>query len=90
MVVAPSLETFRNQQEPICVPSQRTERLEMTTAGSAPAPLTGLRAACSIVVHLWKEVATTFGRHVEESPKRIDKIAGAMVLLWSGRSKAHL
>jgi hypothetical protein len=72
---------------------EKTEHLEMMTAGSAPASslaATGLRAACSIVVHLWKEVAATFGRHIEESLKRIDKIAGAMMLLWSGRSKAHL
>ena len=51
------------------------------SAGFVTCRLTGLRAACSIVVHLCKEVAATFGRHVEESPERIDKIAGAMVLL---------
>jgi hypothetical protein len=44
----------------------------------------------SVVVHLWKEVAPTFGRHVEEAPERVGKIAGAMVLFRSGRGKAHL
>jgi hypothetical protein len=33
----------------------------------------------SIVVHLWEKIASTFGCHVKEAPKRIDKIAGAMV-----------
>src|SRR5262252_9462742 len=42
------------------------------------------------VDHLWKEVAPTFGRHVEETPERVDKIAGAMVLFRGGRGKAHL
>src|SRR6185295_10661424 len=44
----------------------------------------------SVVIHLWKEVAPAFRRHVEKAPERIDKIAGAMVLLWSWRSKTHL
>src|SRR5262249_43281155 len=44
----------------------------------------------SIVVHLGKKGAATCGRHVEETPERVDEIAGAMVLLWSGRRKAHL
>jgi hypothetical protein len=44
----------------------------------------------SIVDHLWKEVASTFRRHVEEAPERVYKIASAMVLFRSGRRKAHL
>ena len=44
----------------------------------------------SIVVHLWEKVASTFGCHVKEAPKRINKIAGAMVLLRGGRSETHL
>jgi hypothetical protein len=47
------------------------------------------RPRASIVVHLWKEVAAAFGRHVEQTPERVDKIAGAMVLFRSGRGKAH-
>lgn len=37
VLVAPSPGTFRNQEETVCVAVQRTERLEMTTAGSAQA-----------------------------------------------------
>jgi hypothetical protein len=48
------------------------------------------RAAGLIVVHLRKEITSAFGCHVEESPERVDKIAGAMVLLGNRRSKAHL
>ena len=44
----------------------------------------------SVVVYFWKEIAPTFGRHVEQPPERVDKIASAMVLLRSGRGKAHL
>src|SRR5204862_4572864 len=47
------------------------------------------RAAASIVVHLGKEVASTVGRHVEETPERVDKVAGAMVLFRSRKGKAH-
>src|SRR5262245_48915555 len=47
-------------------------------------------AANSIVVHLWKEVAPTLRRHVEEATKRVGKIAGAMVLFRSGLGKADL
>src|SRR4029079_19747592 len=44
----------------------------------------------SIVIHLGKELASTLGRHVEETPERVDKIAGTMMLFRRWRRKAHL
>src|SRR5215467_11822467 len=44
----------------------------------------------SVVIYRRKELAPTYRRHVEESPERVDNIAGAMVLFRSRRSKAHL
>jgi hypothetical protein len=74
----------------------------VATSMEAVLPLASLRRAAmasinfreelrySIVVHLWEKIASTFGCHVKEAPKRINKIAGAMVLLRGGRSEAHL
>src|ERR1043166_2215157 len=61
----------------------------MQSKSTRPAGV-GWRATRSVVVHLREEVATAFGRHVEETPKRVGKIAGAMVLLGRGRGKGHL
>ena len=42
-----------------------------------------------VVVHLRKKVATAFRRHIEETPQRVDQIAGAMVLFGRGWREAH-
>src|SRR5262249_32704486 len=50
----------------------------------------GYEPRASVVIHLRKEIAAAFGRHVEEAPQRVGEIAGAMVLLRGRRCKAHL
>jgi hypothetical protein len=49
-----------------------------------------VRLAALTVVDLWKEIAPAFRRHVEKTPQRVDEIASAVVLLGSGKRKAHL
>src|SRR6201999_2143827 len=48
------------------------------------------RVRASVVAHLREEPTPSLGGHVEQSPQRIDRVAGAMVLVRFARGEAHL